>query len=116
MREKIFDMPFAKVYPLLIAKAARKGRSREEVDRAASWLTGYHPEELTALLDTDLTYGEFFLRAPQLHPERDRIRGVVCGVRVEAVEDPLLREIRRLDKLVDQLAKGRDLEKMLGGG
>ena len=113
--EKICNMAFAKVYPLSIAKAEKKGRTRDEVLTVTSWLTGYTPESIDAALETDLTYGDFFRNAPAPHPNRSRITGVVCGVRVETVEEPLMREIRYLDKLVDELAKGKPMEKVLRG-
>ena len=113
--ERIYQMLFSKVYPLLIAKAEKKGRTRNEVLTVTSWLTGYVAEEMEAFLLTDLTYGNFFLNAPNLNPNRTQITGVVCGVRVETVEEPLMREIRYLDKLVDELAKGKPMEKILRG-
>lgn len=111
--EKVYAMPLSKVYPCLVAKAERKGRTREEVAQAACWLTGYSPEELAELVVSAIPYGDFFRNAPELNPARERITGVVCGVRVETVEDPLMREMRRLDKLVDELAKGKPMEKIL---
>ena len=111
--EKIFEMEFARVFPLLIAKAERKGRTREEVYRITAWLTGYTPEELDRFLTEPLSYGEFFRNAPCLNENRRLIRGAVCGVKVENITDPLMQEIRYLDKLVDELAKGRPLEKIL---
>ena len=111
--EKVFAMSFAKVYPLLIAKAERKGRTREEVLEVTAWLMGYAPETIEFLLKTDTTYGDFFRNAPALHPNRALIKGSICGVRVESIEDPLMQEIRRLDKLVDELAKGKAMEKVL---
>ena len=113
--ERIYQMLFSKVYPLLIAKAEKKGRTRNEVLIVTSWLTGYAAEEMEAFLLTDLTYGDFFLNAPNLNPNRTQITGVVCGVRVETVEEPLMREMRYLDKLVDELAKGKPMEKILRG-
>ncbi len=110
---KIYSMPFAKVFVLLIAKAEKKNRTRTEVLEVTAWLTGYTPEEIEEVLTTDLTYGDFFLGAPDPNPKRTQITGVVCGVRVEAVEEPLMREIRYLDKLVDELAKGKPMEKIL---
>jgi hypothetical protein len=97
----------------LVAKAERKGRTREEVDVATSWLTGYTPQEIAAAAADGTTYGDFFRRAPAPNPHRDKVTGTVCGVRVEAVEDSTMREIRRLDKMVDELAKGKSLEKVL---
>lgn len=111
--EKVFAMPFGKVYLLLIAKAERKGRTRAEVHEVTCWLTGYSPERLEELLGTCITYGDFFRQAPAPNPKREQIKGSVCGVKLENVEDPLMREIRYLDKLVDELAKGKPMEKIL---
>ena len=114
--ERIYNMAFSKVFPLLIAKAEKKGRTRVEVLEVTSWLTGYAPDAIEAALATDLTYGGFFRNAPNPNPKRTLVTGVVCGVRVEAVEEPLMREMRYLDKLVDELAKGKPMEKVLRGG
>lgn len=111
--EKVFHMKLETVYPLLVAKAEKKGRTRAEVDQAACWLTGYSPEELAALLKSPITYGDFFRQAPAPNPQRRQITGVVCGVRVETISDPLMREIRYLDKLVDELARGKLLDRVL---
>lgn len=111
--EKVFAMSFAKVYPMLIAKAERKGRTREEVLAVTQWLTGYSREALEELLTSDISYGDFFRNAPALNPARKQIKGTVCGVKVETIEDPLMQEIRYLDKLVDELAKGKPMEKIL---
>ncbi len=111
--EKVYNMAFAKVYPLLIAKAEKKGRDRTEVLEVTAWLTGYTQAQIEAALATDLTYGDFFRQAPALNPSRTLITGTVCGVRVEQVEEPLMREIRYLDKLVDELAKGKPMDKIL---
>ena len=111
--EKVFQMKFEKVYGLLMDKAARKGRTKAEVDEIIRWLTGYGPEQLEEFRSTGLCYGDFFRDAPQPNPNRALIKGVVCGVRVEKVEDPLMREIRYLDKLIDELAKGKPMEKIL---
>lgn len=111
--EKVFAMSFAKVYPMLIAKAERKGRTKEEVTEVTCWLTGYSVGEVETALASDITYGDFFRNAPNLNPNRKMIRGSVCGVKVELIEDPLMQEIRYLDKLVDELAKGKPLEKIL---
>ena len=108
--EKVFAMSFAKVYPMLIAKAERKGRSRDEVQKVTAWLTGYSREQLEELMVSDNTYGDFFRNDPALNPARKQIKGSVCGVKVETIEDPLMREIRILDKLVDELAKGKPME------
>ena len=109
MRQSVFDMKFSAVYPLLVAKAERKGRTKEEVDELIRWLTGYSPGEW----DDEATYREFFDDAPCMNPRAPLIKGVVCGVRVEEVEDPLMQKVRWLDKLVDELAKGKKMEKIL---
>ncbi|MDD5882683.1 MAG: DUF2200 domain-containing protein [Firmicutes bacterium] len=111
--EKVFAMVFAKVYSMLIAKAERKGRTRDEVLAVTTWLTGYTNEQLEELLDSDITYGDFFRNAPALNPARKQIKGSICGVKVENIEDPLMQEIRYLDKLVDELAKGKPMEKIM---
>lgn len=111
--DRVFQMDFGKVYGLLLDKAVRKGRTKAEVDEVVCWLTGYTPEQLESFRSTDLCYGDFFRSAPQPNPNRGLIKGVVCGVRVEEVEDPLMREIRCLDKLIDELAKGKPMEKIL---
>ncbi len=110
---RVYAMRFASVYPLYVAKAEKKGRTRAEVDAVIRWLTGYSQEALEALLETPVDFEAFFAQAPALNPARELIKGVVCGVRVEAVADPLLREIRYLDKLIDELARGKALEKVL---
>ena len=111
--EKVFAMPFAKVYPLLIAKAERKGRTRAEVYAVTRWLTGYTDEQLDDFLGSDLTYGAFFRDAPCPNEARRLVKGSVCGVKLETIQDPLMWEVRCLDKLVDELAKGKPLEKIL---
>jgi len=113
--DRIYNMAFAKVFPLLISKAEKKGRTRAEVLAVTAWLTGYTADSIESALTSDLTYGDFFRNAPLLNPNRTMITGVVCGVRVETVEEPLMREIRYLDKLVDELAKGKPMEKVLRG-
>lgn len=110
---RIYSMKFSSVYPAYVQKAQRKGRSQDEVDRIICWLTGYSEEGLRRQLREGRDVRAFFAEAPAMHPNRALIKGVVCGVRVEAVEDPLMREIRYLDKLIDELAKGRPLEKIL---
>ena len=110
---KIHKMSFSKVYPLLIAKAEKKGRTRDEIDEITCWLTGYSKEQIADFLVNDVEYGEFFLNAPQLNPNRKMITGKICGIRVEEIEEPLMQEIRYLDKLVDELARGKTLEKIL---
>lgn len=99
--------------PLLVAKATRKGRSEAEVERVVCWLTGYDAAGLRAELEADTDFETFFARAPAMHPNRSLIKGVVCGVRVETIEDPVMQQIRQLDKLVDELAKGKAMEKVL---
>ena len=111
--EKVFQMELKKVYPLLVAKAEKKGRTRVEVDQVTCWLTGYSQDELTSLVDSGITYGDFFRKAPAPNPNRKRITGSVCGVKVETIEDPLMQEIRYLDKLVDELAKGKAMDQIL---
>ena len=112
-RADVTQMPFAKLYPLLVAKAVKKGRTRQEVDEVTAWLTGYTPEDIARMEQSELSYGDFFRNAPAMNPNRALITGTVCGVRVETIEDPLMRDIRYLDKLVDELAKGRPMEKIL---
>ena len=108
--EKIYGMLFTKVFPMLIAKAERKGRKKEEVYEITEWLTGYSEDRIDNALDSGITYGEFFLNAPLLNPNRKLIKGVICGIRVEDIEEPLMQEIRYLDKLIDELAKGKSME------
>jgi hypothetical protein len=111
---RIYKMSVARVYPALVAKAERKGRTRAEVDRVTRWLTGYSQEGLDAQLASNTDYETFFAEAPALNPARTDIRGTICGVRIEEIAEPVMREIRYLDKLVDELAKGRPMEKILG--
>lgn len=111
--EKIYGMLFAKVYPMLIAKAERKGRTKNEVFEITTWLTGYMPEQIEELMQSDISYGDFFLQAPELNPNRKLIKGTICEVRVENIEVPLMQYIRYLDKLVDELAKGKAIDKIL---
>ena len=108
-RQSVYDMMVSKVYPLLIAKAEKKGRTKAEVDAVTGWLTGYDMEAV----DLDVTYADFFNNAPSYNPRAELITGTVCGIRVETVEDPLMKKIRQLDKLVDELAKGKPMEKIL---
>lgn len=114
MTHRIYSMAFSKVYPMLIAKAERRGRTRAEVNQLAAWLTGYSPEKIEQLLLEDITYGDFFRQAPQLHPNRDEIKGTICGVKIQEISDPLMKSIRQLDKLVDDLYKGKSLETIIG--
>ena len=111
--ERVRRMPFGSVYPLYVAKAERKGRTKDEVDAILRWLTGYDPAALARRVADGADFETFFREAPRMNPDADKVTGVVCGVRVEEVADPVLRDVRRLDKLVDELAKGRPLEKIL---
>ena len=111
--EKIYDMSFSKVYRLLIAKAERKGRTKEEVEEVTSWLTGYSIQQIEELMNSDITYGDFFRNAPTMNTNRNKITGVICVIRVENIDDLLMRDIRYLDKLVDELAKGKTMDKIL---
>lgn len=111
--ERIYKMAFSSVYPLLVQKAERKGRTKLEVDAVICWLTGYDNSGLQAQIMKNIDYETFFLEAPQINPNAAKITGVICGHRVEEIEDPLMQKIRWLDKLVDELAKGKPMEKIL---
>ncbi|MEK9201250.1 MAG: DUF2200 domain-containing protein [Patescibacteria group bacterium] len=111
--DRIYKMTVARVYPLYIAKVERKGRTKEEVDEIIRWLTGYSQNELEMQLEKETDFETFFAKAPKLNPARKQIKGVICGVRIEEITDPLMREVRYLDKLIDELAKGRTMEKIL---
>ena len=110
---RIYAVPVANVYPFYVAKAERKSRTKAEVDEIICWLTGYTPRQLEAQLKAQKSFEAFFGEAPKLNPARTAIRGVICGVRIEEIKEPLMREIRYLDKLVDELAKGKPLETIL---
>lgn len=112
-KEKVFEMPFSKVYPLLVAKAERKNRSRDDVNQIIFWLTGYNENQLNDILEKEINYREFFDKAPILNPNANKIKGVVCGIRVEDIDDPLMQKIRYLDKLIDELARGKKMENIL---
>jgi hypothetical protein len=112
-KPRIFTTTFASVYPLYVQKAAKKGRTKEEVDEIITWLTGYNGAQLQRAIDTKVDFEAFFAQAPQMNPNVGLIRGVVCGVRVEDVADPLMQKIRYLDKLVDELAKGKKMASIL---
>jgi hypothetical protein len=112
-RHRIYSMSFASVYPHYVTKAEKKGRTKSEVDEIIRWLTGYSQAELEAQLKARTDFETFFARAPQLNPARSAIKGVICGIRVEEIEEPLMREIRYLDKLIDELAKGKAMERIL---
>jgi hypothetical protein len=111
--ERVHKMTFAGVYPYYVAKALRKGRSKKEVDEIICWLTGYSKKQLEAVIKKQTNFKDFFAKAPKLNPARSLITGVVCGVRVEEIKDKVYREVRYLDKLIDELAKGRAMEKIL---
>lgn len=112
-KHRIYTMSFASVYPHYITKAEKKGRTKTEVNEIIRWLTGYSQEALEAQLEKETDFETFFAEAPQLNPSRAMIKGVICGVRVEDIEEPTMREIRYLDKLIDELAKGKAMEKIL---
>lgn len=112
-KHRIYTMSFARVYPEYVAKAERKSRTKAEVDEIITWLTGYTEEQLEVLLKNDTDVETFFAQAPKLNPLRRLITGVICGVRIEEIQEPIMREIRYLDKLIDELAKGKVMEKIL---
>ena len=112
-KHRVFKMAFASVYPHYVQKAEKKGRTKKEVDTVICWLTGYSPRALAKRINERTDFEAFFSEAPSLHPGASKITGVICGVRIEDIEDPLMRKIRYLDKLVDELAKGRPMEKIL---
>ena len=110
---KIFGMKFSKVYPLYVQKAQRKNRTKEEVDQIICWLTGYDRAGLRRQIEREVDLETFYAQSPRIHPNSALIKGVVCGVRVEEIDDPLMRNVRYLDKLIDELAKGKAMEKIL---
>lgn len=112
-KERVFQMTFASVYPHYITKAEKKGRTKSEVDEIIFWLTGYNNEQLQNHLDTNTNIKDFYDQAPQINPNANKITGVICGYRVEDLEDEMVRKIRYLDKLVDELARGKSMEKIL---
>lgn len=112
-KHRIYSTSVASVYPHYVAKAEKKGRTKEEVDEIIRWLTGYSQETLEHHLEKQTDFETFFTEAPRLNPARTLIKGVICGVRIENIEDPLMREIRYLDKLIDELAKGKSMDKIL---
>lgn len=112
-RPRIFGMSFASVYPLYVQKAERKGKSKEEVDEIIAWLTGYDAEQLERVLADEVDFETFFASAPRMNPHAELITGVVCGVRVEEIDDPLMQKIRYLDKLIDELARGKKMASIL---
>ena len=112
-RKTIGELVFARVYPMYLAKVEKKGRTRAELDAVICWLTGYDDAGLTDQVARETDFANFFAEAPAIHPQADEIKGVVCGVRVEEIDDPLTQQARWLDKLVDELAKGKSLDKVL---
>jgi hypothetical protein len=112
-KAKIYAMPFATVYPLYIKKAERKGRTKAEVDTIIYWLTGYNKQSLQKQVDKKANFEAFFAEAPQMNPNASKITGVICGYRVEVIEDKVVQQMRYLDKLIDELAKGRTMDKIL---
>ncbi len=112
-KHRIYTMTFGRVYPLYITKAEKKGRTKAEVDEIICWLTGYSQKELDSQIEKAVNFEEFFAEAPELNPARKLITGVICGIRVEEIEDPLMQEVRCLDKLIDELAKGKAMDKIL---
>lgn len=110
---RIYSMPFATVYPAYVTKAEKKGRTKKEVDTIICWLTGYTQAKLNTQIKKEVDFSTFFDKAPRLNPKRTAITGVICGVRIEEIQEPLMREIRYLDKLIDELAKGKAMEKIL---
>ena len=112
-KHRVYTMPFASVYPLYVKKAEKKGRKKKEVDEVICWLTGYEPRALAEQIKRKSDFETFFDEAPRIHPNAGKITGTICGVRLEEIHDPLMRNIRYLDKLVDELAKGRPMEKIL---
>lgn len=110
---RVYRMSFAGVYPLYIQKAEKKGRTKEEVDEIIFWLTGYNKQSLQKQIDNKVDFETFFAQAPQLNPNVSKITGVICGYRVEEIEDPLMQKVRYLDKLIDELAKGKAMDKIL---
>lgn len=111
--ERIYNMPFSGVYPHYIAKAEKKGRAKNEVDTIIQWFTGYSREQLKNQIETNVTFKTFFEEAPQINPKAAKITGVICGYRVEDIEEPLMQKIRYLDKLIDELAKGKAMDKIV---
>ncbi|SEH18909.1 hypothetical protein SAMN05428974_3153 [Sphingopyxis sp. YR583] len=114
-KHRIYSISVASVYPHYIAKAEKKGRTKVEVDEIFCWLTGYDQKQLEAELAKETNFEDFFEKAPRLNPARELVTGVICGIRVETIEEPLMKEIRILDKLIDELAKGKAMEKILRG-
>lgn len=115
MKPRVFSISFSRVYPLYVQKVTKKGRTKEEIDKVITWLTGYGPAQLQKIINGDVDFSTFFDQAPRMNPNAKLISGVVCGVRVEDVADPLMQKIRYLDKLVDELARGKKMDSILRG-
>lgn len=113
VKHRIYSMSFAKVCPLLVAKVEKKGRTKAEVDEIIRWLTGYSQQDLDDWVESQTSYEDFFVQAPRMNPSRTMITGMICGVRIESIAEPVMREIRYLDKMVDELAKGKAMDKIL---
>ncbi|MFR2445640.1 MAG: DUF2200 domain-containing protein [Thomasclavelia spiroformis] len=111
--DKIYKMKFSKIYPLLVNKAVKKGRTKQEVDKIINWLTGYNEKQIETMLENDIDYETFFNEAPQKNKNRHLIKGKICNVKIEDIDEPLMKEIRYLDKLIDELAKGKAMDKIL---
>ena len=111
--DKVYQMSFSKIYPLLVNTALKKGRQQEEVDEIICWLTGYNKNEIRSMAEKTISYADFFGNAPKMNPNRKQIKGKICGIKVEDIEEPLMQEIRYLDKLIDELAKGKAMGKIL---
>ena len=111
--DKIYKMKFSKIYPLLVNKAVKKGRTKQEVDTIINWLTGYNEKQIETMFESDIDYENFFNEAPQKNKNRHLIKGKICNVKIEDIDEPLMKEIRYLDKLIDELAKGKAMDKIL---
>ena len=111
--DKIYKMKFSKIYPLLVNKAVKKGRTKQEVDTIINWLTGYNEKQIETMLENDIDYETFFNEAPQKNKNRHLIKGKICNIKIEDIDEPLMKEIRYLDKLIDELAKGKAMDKIL---
>ena len=111
--DKIYKMKFSKIYPLLVNKAVKKGRTKQEVDTIINWLTGYNEKQIEIMLESDIDYATFFNEAPKKKKKRHLIKGKICNVKIEDIDEPLMKEIRYLDKLIDELAKGKAMDKIL---
>lgn len=111
--DKVYNMSISKIYPCLVNKAVRKGRTEEEVDHIINWLTGYTKQQINELISENASYQYFFENAPEMNPKRKQIKGHICGIKIEEIKEPLMKEIRYLDKLIDELAKGKSMDKIV---